>query len=224
MGPKFGYTPNAKKSWLIVKEEALHQAKMVFSESGINITAQGKQHLGAPLGTNAFIQSFVESKVVGWVEEIKWPSRIARTQPQAAYTALIHGIMGRWAFLMRSIPGIQGLFQPLEDIIRHSLLPAITGRPAISDTESKLIALPVRLGGLGIAIPTEMASSQHGASTTITEPLVSKICHPQCDCDEIDVYSLQIQIKKDPSFHTPEINGACVGEGSLCLPGWLPSQ
>ena len=61
---------------------------------------------------------------------------------------------------MRSVPGVEDLFQPLEDVSRHSLLPAITGRPVIRDDERKLIALPVRLGGMGIAIPTEMAPSQ----------------------------------------------------------------
>ena len=119
IGPKFGYTPNAKKSWIIVKEEALQQAKSIFNESGINITTQGKRHLGAPLGTSTFTQSFVESKVAVWVEEIKRLSSIARTQPQAAYTALTHGIMGRWAFLMRSVPGVEDQFQPLEDVIRQ---------------------------------------------------------------------------------------------------------
>ena len=110
-----------------MKEEALQKAQSIFNESGINITVNGKRHLGAPLGTNAFAQSFVETKVADWVNEIKRLSVVARTQPQAAYAVLTHGFMGRWAYLKRSMPGIEGLLQPLEDAIRHHLLPAITG-------------------------------------------------------------------------------------------------
>ena len=51
------------------------------------------------------------------------------------------------------------LFQPLEDVIREELIPAIVGRK-ISDMERKILALPVRLGGIGILNPTEMANSQ----------------------------------------------------------------
>ena len=97
LGPMFGYTPNANRSWPLVKEEALQQAQNIFSESGINITVQGEQNLGALLETMAFIQFFVESKVADCVDEIKRLSSIAKSQPQAAYTALTHGIVGRWA-------------------------------------------------------------------------------------------------------------------------------
>ena len=54
---------------------------------------------------------------------------------------------------MRTIPGVEDLFQPLEQVIRHQFLPALTGRLALSDTERELIALPARLGGLGIPDP-----------------------------------------------------------------------
>ena len=151
------------------------------------------------LGTTTFTHSFVTSKIASWVDEIKRLSSTAKIQPQAAYTALPHGIMGRWAFPMRSLKGIEDQFQSLEDVIRHSLLSVITGHPAISDTERKLIALPVRLGGMGISIPTEMASSQYEASATIKEPLVSSICNQSCNSNETDVNSLQVRMRNELS-------------------------
>ena len=41
--------------------------------------------------------------------------------------------------------------------MRKGLLPTITVCPAISDAERKLIVFPVRLGGMGIALPVEAA-------------------------------------------------------------------
>ena len=54
LGPDFGYFSNPEKSWLIVREEDLPQAKNAFSGTGINISVEGKKHLGAPLGTDEF--------------------------------------------------------------------------------------------------------------------------------------------------------------------------
>ena len=105
LGPKFGYTPNAEKNWLIVREEALKQAQCIFHDSGINISSKG-----APLGSSAFIQSFVESKVTNWVKQIKQLATIAKTQPQDAYAALTHSLMFRWTYLIRTVPEVGNLF------------------------------------------------------------------------------------------------------------------
>ncbi|MDA8002745.1 MAG: hypothetical protein MPL62_15800, partial [Alphaproteobacteria bacterium] len=114
-------------------------------------------------------------KVSEWVNEVKNLSVVAKTHPQAAYAVFTHGLSSRWIFLMRTIPDIEALFQPLEDAIRQFFLPAITGRQALSDTERGLVALPARLGGMGIAIPTKMASSQFRSVIKISEPLAALI-------------------------------------------------
>ena len=47
LGPKYGYFPKASKSYLIVKEDKLGEAMNVFNDSNVNITIEGKRHLGA---------------------------------------------------------------------------------------------------------------------------------------------------------------------------------
>lgn len=49
-----------------------------------------------------------------------------------------------------------------------------------SDTECALLALPVRLGGLGIENPATLPSSQYNISMFITAPLTNQILQ-QCD-------------------------------------------
>ena len=178
-GPQFGYFPNAEKTWLIVKPEQAKSAEEQFQSTGIRITAHGERHLGAALGCRSFVKEYVRGKVVGWVSEIESLSRIAMSQPQAAYAALTHGLTAKWTFIMRTIPDIEDEMQPLEDAIRYSFLPALTGRQAFSDTERDLLALPARHGGLGISNPTKCASSQFNASSRISEPLVTLI-QQQC--------------------------------------------
>ena len=63
------------------------------------------------------------------------------------------------------------LFRPQEEALRNHLIPALIGRRVtmiMSDMERKVMALPTRLGGLGIHISMEEAKLQHEGSTRIT--------------------------------------------------------
>ena len=48
-GPHFGYSPNATKTILVVKDEHERTAKFVFLDTGIKITTHGKWHLGVAI-------------------------------------------------------------------------------------------------------------------------------------------------------------------------------
>ena len=54
-------------SWLIVRPEHLQNAQEVFANTNINITSEGKRHLGASLGSGPFLLTY---KVDEWVNEI----------------------------------------------------------------------------------------------------------------------------------------------------------
>ena len=53
-------------------------------------------------------------------------------------------------------------------------VPSLTGRNC-SEAERDLVALPVRMGGLGLINPTESANAEYSASIRVSAPLVSKI-------------------------------------------------
>ena len=172
VGPNYG---NALKTWLIVKEGKLDEAKTTFEGTGINITLEGKRYLGAALGTSSFVTSYVQDRVSEWVKEVEKLSTFAVSQPHAAHSAFTHGVTSRRTFLVRTCPDVGHLLQPLEDAIRHKFIPALTGQCAPNDTERELLALPVRLGGLGIINPAQLTSFQHTSSKEVTAPLVTLI-------------------------------------------------
>ena len=124
-GPAFGYFANASKTWLITKEDHLPAAQFCFSGTGVNITHEGRTHLGAAIGTQEYTESFVQSKLEKWNTELK---SLASTQPHAAYSAFTHGLTSRWTYLARTTPNISTLLEPLETTIRTELLPTLTGR------------------------------------------------------------------------------------------------
>ena len=159
MGPDYGYYPNASKTWLVVKEGKEPEAATVFEETGVSISIDGKRHLGAAIGRQAFVDNYVQRKVSEWVNEIEHLSSIAISQPHAAYTAFTHGLAGKWAYIARTIPNVKELFKPLEEVIRKRFLPSITGQNAFGDNERDLMLLPTCLGGLGIVDPSKQAAS-----------------------------------------------------------------
>ena len=91
----------------------------------------------------------------------------------------------RWTFVQRTVCNTSKLFQPLEDVIRQVLLPAIVGR-AISDSERNMIALPMRYGGLGIQNPVEIADREYFTSKKITEKLTDHIYAQHLDLTGLD--------------------------------------
>ena len=53
-GRKYGYFPKASKSYLIVKEDKLCETRNVFNDLNVNMTIEGKSHLGALIGSNEY--------------------------------------------------------------------------------------------------------------------------------------------------------------------------
>ena len=117
----------------------------------------------------------MSAKVLGWTKEIEHLAKVAVSQPHAAYAAFTHGLSSRWTYLLRTIPDIQDLLLPLENAIHQSLIPALTGRPPCSTLERDLLALPIRLGGIGLYNPAAIAPTTFQASQHLTAPLVAMI-------------------------------------------------
>ena len=183
-GPEYGYFPLPRKTILIVKPEEKEKAIEIFSGTGVQITTDGERHMGAVIGSPEFKESYVTNKVKKWVQDIEELSQIAQDEPQAVYASFTKAICHRWTYVQRTIPDIDDLFQPLEDAIREKLIPSLIGRK-ISDIERRILALPVRYGGMGIRNPTQ-ASIEFSASTKITRNLSNVIYNQEADFDHYD--------------------------------------
>ena len=185
---------------MIVKPEHQQSAEQLFRDTGLNITSEGRRHLGAAIGQKSFVKEYMTEKVSNWVKELTKVASIATTHPQEAYAALTHGLTSKWTYFMRTIPNIADTLKPLEDVIRLKLIPAITGRLGIIDLERDLFSLPACLGGLNIPNPQIRAPSEYDASVKVTSVLVEAI-HQQSE--QLD-YSMVVHQKNTKSQVTKE--------------------
>ena len=175
LGPKFGYYPQASKTWLIVKDAYVKKSNEIFKNSSIQITSTGQRHLGAVIGTTEYKQEYMNEKITTWTEEIRMLSEIAKTEPQSAYICFTSGFKHKITYYMRTIPNISHLLQKIDDVILANFIPAITAGKNVSEIERKLLSLPVKLGGLGIPIFSEICETEYSNSLIITENLRNNI-------------------------------------------------
>ena len=173
-GPPLGYNPNATKSCLIVKEEMKDLATDIFKNTGITITTEGQKHLGAVIGSPEFKRIFTKNLVDKWVLELQELSKIAKTEPHAAYSNFVFSFKMKWNYYMRTIPNLSDHLQPLEDAISNDFVPSLFGSK-VKDLVRRLIALPPKLGGMGITNPIEIANDEYENSIRLTQNLTKMI-------------------------------------------------
>ena len=94
-GPAYGYFPNANKTWLLVKAPLEQKARQLFSNTGVNITTEGRRLLGAALGKATFVSDYIAGLVSNFTHHVEVLAEIAKSQPQATFTAFIHSWYGR---------------------------------------------------------------------------------------------------------------------------------
>ena len=89
IAPYYGYYPQPTKSCLIAKENKLEEAVQVFGGTNIQVSTEGKQHLGAVTGTEENKKNYINNKISEWTKGISMLTDIVTVHPQAAYTAYV---------------------------------------------------------------------------------------------------------------------------------------
>ena len=102
---------------------------------------------------------------------------------------------------MRTIPQISEMIQPLENAIRDHLIPALTEKHFCNVIERKLLSLPVRLGGLGIINPCEIADHEFSNSVKLTSTLTNAIIEQKTDPIQPDDEARREITKENKLFH-----------------------
>ena len=181
-----------------MKPNHVEAAKEMFEGAGMVISTEGERYLDGAVGSSSFIHQYVKRKVECCVSELEKLSAIVETQPHAAYAAYTHGLSSKWNYLLRVTDWeenqIEDVLVPLEKVIRSCFIPALTGQPPPGEHTREMLALPARLGGLGLVNPTASANEQQAASQQISAPLVDQIYNQNHHLD--NCHSIQQSIKR----------------------------
>lgn len=112
---------------------------------------------------------------------------------------LLLSVRSRWSYLLRTAPTIDHLLHPLEDMIRTKLIPALAGRVPPNNGQRDLLALPSRLGGIGLINSAKLISEEYEAFIRVTSSLTRLIL------EQDPFYSFEViedQINAKAEVHT----------------------
>ena len=76
---------------------------------------------------------------------------------------------------MRTIPNLEEVRKPLDEGIDKSFIPAMIEGHVLSSDDRKLLSLPVRLGGMGIPIFTDICQREYNNSVKATQLIRPRI-------------------------------------------------
>ena len=74
-----------------MKPRLVKEAEKLFKDTKINITINGKWHLGAVIGSQEYKDEYVIKKTYKIANELKNLCEIAKLEPQAAYSCFVSG-------------------------------------------------------------------------------------------------------------------------------------
>ena len=131
------------------------------------------------------------------MKELKILSKIAETQPQAAYVAFIVGYRQKFNYIFRTMSNLDELLIPIENEIRYHFIPAICDGRHCSDDERLLLSLPIKMGGLGIINVVDEAKFQFMTSSDMTSQPCDRIV-AQSE-EEVDVVATKKILSKRKS-------------------------
>ena len=138
--------------------------------------------------------------ITQWFDEITGLSLIAKTHPQAAYSAFTSGFKHKFTFFMRTIENIENFILPLDKVIKQKLIPVLLNDFQISEKVRSLIALPCKLSGMDIISLIEIANEHYVISRKLTKKLTNLIIQQEhrytVSEDEIKQIGSKIQKKR----------------------------
>ena len=120
-------------------------------------------------------EEYVQELLSEWIEQLQELTKIAKSEPQAAYSAFVSGFQHKMTYFIRTIPDLTDILKPLDDYLTEHFIPAFTEGHILSEADRKLISLPVRYGGLGIPIYQELCTREYNNSRKVTAPLTPRI-------------------------------------------------
>ena len=69
----------------------------------MKVTIEGKQHLGAVIGSEAFKISDAKSFVHDWIKKLKFLFIIGESEPQSSYSAFIGGFKWKLPYFIYTL-------------------------------------------------------------------------------------------------------------------------
>ena len=179
---------------MIIKTGRERQASTQIAGSNVEIT-QGARVLGSVIGSSEASKNFLKDAEIKHTENLDRLGQFALISPQNAYACLTKGVQQKLSFFSRTTPSMVGVLDKVEERLGR-VIPNIVAKEVIQE-EGELFSLPLRMGGLNIALPQDLHKNL-GQSIELSSPLASfKIDSFQIQQCELEQTKISLRQKAD---------------------------
>jgi hypothetical protein len=105
-------------------------------------------------------EKWIKGKVERWVQDVRVMAGVAAKYSQAVYIGFVKCKQPEWQYVQPVVADIGHYFEPLEEVIRNELIPALLGLKEGELDQQDLrqtLTHSVKTGGLGIQNPMDTA-------------------------------------------------------------------
>ena len=190
-GPDFGYYPEPEKSVIIADDNVRDEVKARLAHHNFRYEA-GARYIGAFAGSRDARLEWLRPQIDQWVYGIERLAMVARTRPQEAFAGLTRSLQSEWTYAQRVCPDLSDEFEPVEQALRETFLPALLGETGgIDNSLRELLGLSTKSAGAGIRDPRTRADAEFRASRECSEELVNALVLGK----ELDIAAHEAQVE-----------------------------
>jgi len=173
-GPAFGIELNVPKCKLLVDPANVQATERVVAESRLALkVVTSARSLGAVIGPLAAREAYLAEMVAAKADDVRKVAAVAPNNPHAVYYVHTVALQPTWTFVQRVVKceDAAATYAPLEQAIRTTTIPRVTGWGLVLPADREMLALPVRNGGMAIGNPVETSVAHYAASDAATAVL-----------------------------------------------------
>ena len=108
-------------------------ARSAFEHLGVKVV-KGYHLLGGFIGDHDSTKAFMQKKIMELTNSVFKLSKVAESQPQAAFSTLEKSLQFEWSYIQRILPNFDDEYVPIQDAVSHSLGACGSGKPMLSHT------------------------------------------------------------------------------------------
>ena len=189
LGKPYGYHVQPNKCKLVTRSSNFLRAGAFFRtrSTAVALTTHARL-LGSHLGSLEETEAWLGDQVATWSQRVTLLAAVTTEYPQSAYVALQRSLQLEWSYLQRTTPCSPALYQPIEDAIANTFIPAqfqlSAAHPSLPPRS--LTRLPLKWGGMAIfdpvatctAITSKPAAKSVPSSLPPSSTALPWKCHP----------------------------------------------
>ena len=128
----------------------------------------GSLYLGGFVGTETVQARCMKEKVVGWRYLVSTLDGVARRHLQTTYVILQKSLWQEYAFVQNVTSGIGMAFQPVDDKLQETFLPALFRGATSQIPERAITGRPVKQAEIALTDPSQTDGANWTSSYVIT--------------------------------------------------------